>query len=292
MKIYLIAILTMVILSCNSTSIKTKETTNKENNKDRNEMKIYIVQYDIATPFAIYVNGIEMIAYNGNGAQSSSMPINEFLNFEEDVQKLQLVLKGRGNNPLAKNMTANVLFNIYEADNLEMQNLRLIQAYEVPIQSEPIDTITDSILFSLPKKVANVLGWSKSITLDLEDGALKKEVIAYYEKLFDLFNRGESAELQKLYTRKNEEVLEAYNYSSEIKAEQQELKSRTAQANRKMVPIDFSKYKLRVYANSKLVTLQNDDGDSPLRYSTPEYDDYFGVILHRPKENGELEIIR
>lgn len=289
MKIYLIAMFILFALSCSSNSVKTKGTTANENT---NKLNIYIVQYDIATPFEIYVNGIKMIAFNGTGAQSSSMPINEFLNFEEDVQNLRLVLKGRGDSPLTKNLPANVKFNLYEADNLDMQNLRLVQAYEVPAQSESLNIFTDSIQFSLPKEPVKGLGWSKSEALDIENGALREEVIAYYKMLFDLFNRADVATLQKLYARRNEEVLEVYSDSPEIKEEQKELKSRIVEAKGKMVPIDFSKYKLRIYANNKLVTLQNDDGDSPLRYSTPDYDDYFGVILHRPKGNGKLEIIR
>ncbi|MFV0541235.1 MAG: hypothetical protein ACK5MZ_08370 [Aestuariibaculum sp.] len=150
-------------------------------------------------------------------------------------------------------------------------------------------------------------GWSNSKQLDKENQKeLEKEVVAYFEMLWNLFNKKDKEQINKLLDKKDSEIFTAWQFDEEEKEEQK--KSFLTNMDNPtfiMRPLEKEMYKMVYYGGGKLVglecTAQTYRGKSAL-YSIylKELSDgrkkrrktHYPILLHKPEGSDKLEVIR
>ena len=85
----------------------------------------------------------------------------------------------------------------------------------------------------------------------MDQKILREKVDAYYKKLWNILNDGNGQEYLNLWNKADEE-LAIYNYSKPINNEVEKINK----AKGKMAPLED--YKMKVYADGKLVTLERE----------------------------------
>ncbi|WP_146106058.1 hypothetical protein [Apibacter adventoris] len=253
---------------------------------------IYGIDFNIATPFEILVNDAPVIKYNEEGSMSGFYPINELLINNKDQEISVRLYSEIGKEFIAEDISKYFSLKLVLSKDVNFEHFKEIQNIKIPeiIKNTPYIEYKYHFNIEVPYQLE---GWINSVDLTKENKeALLKEVKMYYQKIYGILNKGDYSHYSKIISKRNHEVLVAYYDSEIIKKEQDELLERITTAQGKMKPIDFNKYNLKIYGNGRLVTLEDEKGDSPLFCITEEYEDYFGIILYRPALGAPLEVIR
>lgn len=281
---YFICIFSLIFFT-NSNDTKKKSVMNNQ------QKIIYGLDIDISTPFNIYINDISVLKYTREGKLSTYIPINDLL-IDNETQTIKIELTKRS----SKDFLAKDLYKYFKVDlvtTFDMISFVKVETFDIPKDINNKNFISHLFFFKIETTLFEIRDWTKStILLEGNQKKILEEVKRFYNNIFEILNNGDYNSYKKLISKREEDVLKAYHNSEIIKEEQSETEGRVRNAKGKMTPIDFSKYKMKIYGNGRLVTLENEEGESPLYYSTDEYDDFFGIILHRPTPNSPLEVIR
>ena len=291
MKSIILILVSLLFIQLNCQEKKEVLTNNNKANK-MNTTPIYGIDFDIATPFEILINDFSLINYNDNDAMSGFYPINELLMSNKD-QEIKVRLHSKTNKEyIAEDFAKYFNLKIVITNNTNFEKFQDLQIIKIPdtIKKMPYIEYKYFLNFNLPYRIK---GWSNSCDLTKENEKyLLQEVQTFYQKIYQIVNDGDDKGFFKIISKRTQELMTAYYNSEILEKEQNELKERVHNARGKMNPIDFNKYNLKISGNGRLVTLEDENGDSPLYYITEDHDDYFGIILHRPYPNAPLEVIR
>ncbi|WP_438712669.1 hypothetical protein ACSTS3_10660 [Aquimarina muelleri] len=146
----------------------------------------------------------------------------------------------------------------------------------------------------------NLKGWSESQDLSkMDEYQLQKKVFEYFNYLRNLLNEGEIDTFLELNKTKDFEIGKA-TYETDLdwfsSPERTENIKNKCKGN--MLPINENEYKMKFFANGKIVTLERIDRfknmglvakretDSKVRYSI------YNFLLHKPVGSDTFEIIR
>lgn len=99
-------------------------------------------------------------------------------------------------------------------------------------------------------------GWSKGQDLSrIDQKVLHKKVVAYYQKLWNVLNDGNGEEYIKLWDNADMETI-VFNYSNIDYLKNLNNEEKKEIIDRKGRMISIEDYKMKLYANGKLVTLE------------------------------------
>ncbi len=281
MKSYII--LLIILFSCK------KSQNSKHNQMDNtiiSQTPYYAIEIDALPKFSVLVNDVKIVSHNDRGSLNSVYLLNkEILSKGEQVLKLNII----SDQELSETDEQYFKFKIFKYENFDSDDKTLI------LDAKPKFKQKTKVYSQILPFIANVpyklKGWSNSVKLiDENKEDLLKEVLEFYNNTHGILNSGKSIEYLNLVSKRNEETAIAFYNNPGVLQEKEELAQRVKGAMGKMNPLkDFT---LKYYGNGRIVTLENKDGDSPLYYSTEDYDDFFSIQLHRPKAGEPLEIIR
>jgi hypothetical protein len=254
---------------------------------------IYGIDYDIQNHFQILVND-NLVAQNFEDVKSSAyLPINEYLlSDKKSILKLKLY-KSFNEQYITKDLYKNFSLKLMFCNNNLFEDLKLVQEMNIPQEIMGKSYIEYTYILNVDFDKLNVIsGWYSSENLIENKSDLLKQVQDSYIKVFNILNSGSYQDYYKIVRKREEEVLFAYFNAPEILEEQRIEKEKVEQAKGVMNSIDFNKYSLKFYGDGKLITLEDENGDSPLYYEDENYKRIFGILLHRPKSGSPLEVIR
>lgn len=239
-------------------------------------------------PHEIFINDFLVVKYLDDGTYDQFTSINDLLRSSGNNITVKLFPK-KGRRFIAADMQQYFHVELVQSNSMIFKNHKKILELSCPIiKEQPFYTISET--FFIDKDVLLADGWFSSVKLEKDN--LEKEVEDFYTSTYNVLNNGSWPSFRESISARTADVLKSYGNDPEIVKEQAEMQARVLAAKGRMKRIDYSKYRLKIFGNGRLVTLEDENGDSPLYYSTDEFDDFFGIILHRPKEGGSLEIIR
>ncbi|MBL4745728.1 MAG: hypothetical protein JKY08_05120 [Flavobacteriaceae bacterium] len=181
------------------------------------------------------------------------------------------------------------------------KNFGILQKFSIS-KEFPIE-LEQNWSFNIDSLPYEIQGWKNSINLKNENkNNLQREVVAFYKKMGRFLIEGKSISFMEEKKHFYDEINTVEYYSKEeIKKDNILIKEDLLYwENTKVLP--FENYKLVFYANGKLVSLIRVDEKyknfSPLilekeleDYEENEYQS-FEFLLHRPTQNGKLQMIR
>lgn len=293
MRKILLLCFSLLLLSCKQKESKTiQKKMNTFKAKDSNNgQSFYKLKLSCSLPYKLLLNDLILDQDSGEegGAVDTNLFINNFI-LSSGQQTLKLLVKPKkGKDSISKRSLEFITIKVVKVNSLDSRESDLIDEFTI---SKAIHAGDNVYLWDfLSETEYNLDGWSESVNLIHEDKEkLLKEILLFYEDTHSILNSGNVDGYLNLVKRRNEETAIAFHNAPEIKNETQELKVRVKEAKGKMNPLE--NFVLKFYANGKIVTLENQEGDSPLNYSTEEFDDFFSIQLHRPEKDGLLEVIR
>lgn len=287
-KIILLSLLAFNIVSCQEKKdykLNNKTTMNKT-------PIIYGIDYDIQNYFQILIND-DMVSQNFEDVKSSAfLPINEYLlSNKKTILKVKL-FKTPQEKYITHDLYKNFSLKIMVCNNNLFEGFKLVQEIKIPeIKNETYIEYTYTLNVD-SDKLNPIVGWNSSEDLIADKEVLLKEVQDYYLKVYNVLNSGSYNDYHKIIIKREQEVFWSYFNAPEIFEEQNNEKEKVEQAKGIMKPIDFSKYLIKFYGDGRLVTLEDENGDSPLYYENKDFKRIFGIVLHRPTPKASLEVIR
>ena len=290
-KIILICFGLFHLLSCKSEGNKTSQLKKETQMNFSQDQNIYKIKLSCSLPYKLLLN--DLIIDEDDGAEGGAIETNSFVNsfiLISGVQHLKIVVQSKKNEDSISTRSLDYInIQIVKLKDINSKNSELINEFNI---SSAINISKNTYQWEFNTIVPYKLqGWSDSINLLKEDKEeLMEEVIKFYTETHKILNSGNASKYQELVSKRYEETLVAFYNNSGIQQEKEELSQRVKDAKDKMNPLkDFV---IKFYGNGKIITLENSSGDSPLNYSTEEFDDFFSIQLHRPKKGAPLEVIR
>jgi len=259
--------------------------------KYNQEQTFYKIKLSSSLPYKLLLN--DVIIDEDNGEEGGAVETNSFANnliLNSSVQHLKIILfPKKGEDSITKRSLDYIKIALVKLNSIDSKSSELIKEFNIKNANIKLENSYQWEFASIVSYKIN--GWSNSVNLiEQNQKELLKEVIKFYNDTYDILNSGDSSKFLGLISKRNEETAIAFYNNPGILQEKEELAQRVKEAKGKMNPLqDFT---IKFYGNGRIVTLENKDGDSPLYYSTEDYDDFFSIQLHRPKKGASLEVIR
>lgn len=292
------SLLTLIMLIFGIASCQKKNHTDINAKSVKNDVMkdetIYTVKISAANPYEIYVNDMPLEKDYENGSSNTEIPINDFI-LKSGIQNIRVVLLpnkggvlvdklGMEHFEVKVNKYTKGILNLNPDDATLLKSINLKESKEMPIVQKEI-----KINLTVPYEVK---GWSESVDLSKENQEkLKTEVLAKYDEIKNLINEGNFSEFSKKYKLRNKEVNESYyNNPDAIKDDYEWMKKRISNSKGHMKSI--TNFSVKLNGNNRIVYLENEDHESPLISDDGKSEEVYNILLHRPKPNAPLEIIR
>ena len=187
-----------------------------------------------------------------------------------------------------------------------LDTYQYIESYPIAKIDKPIPfyEVTGKFKVEVPYEVE---GWSNGQDLrKMDQKILQEKVVAYYQKLRNLMNNGEGNKWGELTQQRRQETA-IFNYSDKNYMNEIYEKEiyRVKEQCKGMMDI-LEDYKMRIYAEGKLVTLERKShtkemngklrdakGESPLiRIGKTKGVEFFPIKLYLPEGSNDFVIIR
>ncbi|MFV0345798.1 MAG: hypothetical protein ACK5IQ_06060 [Bacteroidales bacterium] len=297
---------------------KPESTVKKLRNYDKpSQYSVFITSNNCS--WQLLINDAPIYSYNaGGGVRSVIFDLNSDI-LKSGKQKLKVVLypaRKLDNSGYFEVLRPNTYMQfklihdksddgdyktILEYDG-ELEEVNGMQLFSKP--GLPTYTIEREFEAKVPYEVK---GWSESQQLDTMDREkLEKEVVAYFQQLWELFDEKKKDEIVALTeTKVNERNFALQRLESEKKEEIKLLFSSMDNPTFVMRPLEPDMYKMVFYGDGKMVGLQctsqlyrgkpalygiyireQTDGRKRKRKT------HYPMLLHKPKGSDKLEIIR
>lgn len=302
----IIVLMTMTVLMSNSSCSQNqkKETMQEKNNlselytkvksyKEQPEYWIFIHSNNCS--YTATINDMPIYTdFNEGDMKSLSFPLNPLLpNTGAYVLKLALLPKQDENFNLDSKIEKDSKIQVKITRSADKQE-KIILDQTVSIHEDGLPYIEKTFNFNIDVPYS-LVGWSKSVDLKDEDGEkLKKEVVAFYQKMMNLYEKKQTAEISNLYYARQLENAQAL-YSSK-KEDSDKLVAKLNQDVNHVQEFKLEDYKLQLYGDGKVVGLIRTDGEflgkSAFLGLTDEDFYIYSLLLHRPKPGASLEVIR
>jgi hypothetical protein len=298
----------LILLTVLSLSWKQK------NNIKSNERIVYALDVTIPGRYEAYINDILVETNNEMSMHNTIININQAV-LKSGTYQFRIKLFS-SNEELRKGGIQPDTFQFLKVGLVKYQKIAVgegaeegtyqyLYSYPIPNLEKPVPyyEIKGKFTIDLPYELN---GWSNGQDLRKWDkDTLKKKVIAYYKKLWEILNKGDVDQWQKL-VKKSQEEIAFFNYSDKeylnkyIKEEKEEI------IKDKGMMAALEDYEMKIYADGRLVCLERSNhtkqvngidwdikGESPLiQYGKEGGAATFPVKLYLPQGSDEFVIIR
>ena len=311
MRFFFIILSLFSFLSCNSQD--KKETMELKEYQYKNDKKIvYGLDVTIPGPYEAYVNDILVEQSNETGMHNTLININQAIlksgTYNFRIKVYPIVGEEKGIEPQTLSF---LKVGLAKYEKIPVGEGAMPDTYQY-IQNYPIAKIERPIPFYEVKgefKVEvpyEVEGWSKGQDLrKMNQDKLKEKVVAYYQYLWDILNKGNGEEYINLWKTADQETT-IFNYSNLDYFNDLNNKEINEINERKGRMAPLEDYSLKIYGNGKLVALErvkaskemngkpfNIQGKSPLiRNGKIKGISTFSLKLYLPENSNDFVIIR
>lgn len=282
--------------------------------KKENERIVYALDVTIPGRYEAYINDILVETNNEMSMHNTIININQAV-LKSGTYQFRIKLFS-SNEELRKGGIQPDTFQFLKVGLVKYQKIAVgegaeegtyqyLYSYPIPNLEKPVPyyEIKGKFTIDLPYELN---GWSNGQDLRKWDkDKLKKKVIAYYKKLWEILNKGDVDQWQKL-VKKSQEETAFFNYSDKeylnkyIKEEKEEI------IKDKGMMAALEDYEMKIYADGRLVCLERSNhtkqvngidwdikGESPLiQYGKEGGAATFPVKLYLPQGSDEFVIIR
>lgn len=272
--------------------------------------KDYVIHLISKTPYELYLDDILISAETKNNT-IETVEINPFL-LKNGIHRIKMryfpLLKSSAaqTNRLlhpedvyhSKDNKSDVYF--FELDPLTDKNKLNFPAAALKIvpPSSPVPFWEQEWTVKVNNIPYDIVGWQDGEDLSTWDrDELEEQVLAYYQKLHSVMNKGQIAEYTKMTKRRDIESAISFYYTQQEYVDRytQDIKDLKKMAVGRMLPI--SKYEMKLYADNKLVSLLIPSNKykawGVLRSSTSIGEDIdWNVFLYKPKGSDDFVFIR
>ena len=279
-----------------------------------NERIVYALDVTIPGRYEAYINDILVETNNEMSMHNTIININQAV-LKSGTYQFRIKLFS-SNEELRKGGIQPDTFQFLKVGLVKYQKIAVgegaeegtyqyLYSYPIPNLEKPVPyyEIKGKFTIDLPYELN---GWSNGQDLRKWDkDKLKKKVIAYYKKLWEILNKGDVDQWQKL-VKKSQEETAFFNYSDKeylnkyIKEEKEEI------IKDKGMMAALEDYEMKIYADGRLVCLERSNhtkqvngidwdikGESPLiQYGKEGGAATFPVKLYLPQGSDEFVIIR
>lgn len=257
----------------NSSKIETLETNMKEQ-KIIIETPINRLNVETTSACMVYVNDI-LIAQNN----SDSLGIFDIIND---------IIRSSGKQTIKVVFTQKAELNkleLYKSDSIDSDKYELIDIYDKNLDSNIVSWEVD---VTVPY---NNEGWSNSNNLLLvNQDLLLDSVVDFYQNLNHLINDGDYQAYNVLFEKANKEINNSlFLTEANVLEESQIIKERILDSKDKTTL--NSDFHLSIYANGRIVSLEDSLGNPFIVSNRAGGNSYWGFYPHRPKGSKDLEII-
>ena len=282
--------------------------------EQENERIVYALDVTIPGRYEAYINDILVETNNEMSMHNTIININQAV-LKSGTYQFRIKLFS-SNEELRKGGIQPDTFQFLKVGLVKYQKIAVgegaeegtyqyLYSYPIPNLEKPVPyyEIKGKFTIDLPYELN---GWSNGQDLRKWDkDTLKKKVIAYYKKLWEILNKGDVDQWQKL-VKKSQEEIAFFNYSDKeylnkyIKEEKEEI------IKDKGMMAALEDYEMKIYADGRLVCLERSNhtkqvngidwdikGESPLiQYGKEGGAATFPVKLYLPQGSDEFVIIR
>ena len=282
--------------------------------EQENERIVYALDVTIPGRYEAYINDILVETNNEMSMHNTIININQAV-LKSGTYQFRIKLFS-SNEELRKGGIQPDTFQFLKVGLVKYQKIAVgegaeegtyqyLYSYPIPNLEKPVPyyEIKGKFTIDLPYELN---GWSNGQDLRKWDkDKLKKKVIAYYKKLWEILNKGDVDQWQKL-VKKSQEEIAFFNYSDKeylnkyIKEEKEEI------IKDKGMMAALEDYEMKIYADGRLVCLERSNhtkqvngidwdikGESPLiQYGKEGGAATFPVKLYLPQGSDEFVIIR
>ncbi|WCC43743.1 hypothetical protein PJW08_00315 (plasmid) [Tenacibaculum finnmarkense] len=295
-----IIIITTVLYNCKGQKkdLIKMETVNKyEKDIDK---RAYYLNYDLFMTYDIYLNDIKIeYEYQAIGSVYGMGYLNEYI-LNSGTQRIRLISKDLF--PGKTNMPTKIFekFNmeVYTADEND-ENIEKVKIFDFPDIPTPKPYFFDNTWTFEAKVPFNLEGWKNGKDLTkIDEKELEKMVLEKFKHYHELLNDGDVDQFMKENKKNFEDFVIANYYQKGWSEYNDNIRETISNQKGKMLPL--KNYKIKIYGNGKLVTLERIEinetyyGRSALMAVWEEknklYDDY--ILLYMPKDKNTLEPIR
>ena len=298
-KTLTILILTTLLASCkgqNNEAIKMDTVNKYDKNIDK---RAYYLNYDLFMTYDIYLNDIKIISNYQSGPVSGLGYLNEYI-LNSGKQTIRLVDKDLfpGETNIPKDIFQKFNMEIYTADEND-ENIQNIKKLDFPIIDTPNPYVFEKTWTFDATVPFDIEGWKKGQDLTkIDNEELEKMVVDKFEHYRKLLDNGQVDQFMEENKKNFEEFVIANYYQKRWSEYNDNIRETIGNQKGKMLPLE--NYKMKIYGNGKLVTLERIDinpvfyGRSALvgvwKEKNKLYSDY--ILLYMPKGKNTLEPIR
>jgi hypothetical protein len=312
-KILSLLCFSISLSSCAQKEIKKENIMNQENIQKTVNIYKEVKLYDYNPSYTLHINKAGGFSYEflvndypidkkyESGTRTGSFPINPAL-LSSGIQKITI----RMTPPVDKNYNMGKLidpnyseleFRVTKGDykrDKASQHVEVFK-YSMPTLKEPLPYYEINLQFDA-KLPYQLKGWRHSVDLSKEDKEkLQSEVEKFYK---DLINTYEAKNINALAGSYYNRTLELQQAGFENKPDDtQIIIDEWIKDVNDTRPFIFNQYQMKFYGNSKMVALVKTDKyymnfSSLMREDAEGNYTCYGLMLHRPKTGGPLEVIR
>ncbi len=299
----LILLFCLMLIACDEQPKKNNQMSNKIQQEIPEPHIMYGLAFNAYLPFEVYLDDFPIKKWYRNSL-NTFIDINPYL-LEKGKHTIKIVLlpiKGR-QLISPKDMELNKLKlarfeKQYEPGLGRAKNYKDIATYTFPTLTESVPRLELEWKIDISDISFELEGWKNSENLkSLDPEQLKEEVVAYYERLREDLNKGNvdsyMALLEDFY---HETDVAEYLSMSESELQKKEIRVELLQETKGKMQ-DLENYRLAIYGNGKLVTLERIDEKNkgePVLRATEENgtETFYYVYLHKPNGKEGLKIIR
>ena len=294
--IKLIAVVAILFISCTGQEKQNNDMETKYNTDI--QKKLYYLNLELFMTYEIYINDIKIANNIQSGPVSGLRYLNEYI-LNSGKQTIKLV--DRDINPLGK---SNLPDNIFDKFNLEVystdeneENIQIVKKFDFPSIPTPKPYYYENTWEFDAVVPYNIDGWKKGRDLSkLDEKELKEKVVAKFEYLHNLINKGNVDKFMEENTVGYREFVITNYYQKKWIEFDENIRELIDDQKGFMLPLE--NYKMKIYGNGKLVTLERVDkshlGESALlaidEKENTLYTNY--ISLYMPEGSDELIPIR
>ncbi|KFF10097.1 hypothetical protein B0A62_20030 [Flavobacterium hydatis] len=312
-KIITLFCLSISLLSCAQKEVKKENIMSKENIQKIATIYKEVKLYDYNPSYTLHINKAGGFSYEflindypvdkkyESGTRTGSFPINPAL-LKSGMQKVTI----RMTPPVDKNFDMGKLidpdyseleFRITKGDYKRDKAAQHVEVFKYTMsklkEALPYYEINLEFEAKLPYQLK---GWENSVDLSKEDSKdLKLEVEKFYKEMIKTY---EGKDINTLAGNYYNRTLELQQAGFENKPDDtQIIIDEWIKDLNDTRPFIFDQYKMKFYGNGKMVALVKTD-KYYLNFSSLMREDAngnytcYGLILHRPRAGGSLEVIR
>lgn len=279
-------------ISCN----KAQDTLNKITNLETmNQQPIYTLKITSGNPYETYINNMILEKDYLPGSTDNELIINDLI-LKSGKQKLRIVLFPNKGNKIVDKLGIDYLkLGIYKYNegyqSYVERKSTLVCEFKLDKQQGEMPIIVKEWIFDA-KVPYSLKNWENGVDLSKEDkDILTKEVVNYYNDLGKIINKGDKRSFLNIMEERDSEVFKSlYNDAILIKDDEEYMNNRLSKSIGSVQPI--KNYRLMFYGNGKIVTLENEKGETPLFGEDKDNVYSYQIYLYRPALGKPLEVIR